>query len=175
MGHVLFWEQRALTLVRAALGDEKAPSLRLPGEEGEWIHRQRRDRRPNPCPRNWDDLWSALHAYWGRVVKGRRRAFGARPVRSGRPRPHPQHTLAYDIIANNTFDHDGEHLVNLRGWSGSRIVGLMKFGFVLPYAESRDVAELARLAEELGWDGFFVWKPVWASHVGDAGGRRDAH
>ncbi len=37
----------------------------------------------------------------------------------------------------------------------------MKFGFVLPYAEARDAAELARLAEESGWDGFFVWEPVW--------------
>jgi len=37
----------------------------------------------------------------------------------------------------------------------------MKHGFVLPYAEARDAAELARLAEESGWDGFFVWEPVW--------------
>lgn len=37
----------------------------------------------------------------------------------------------------------------------------MKFGFVLPYAEARDAAELAHLAEQSGWDGFFVWEPVW--------------
>jgi alkanesulfonate monooxygenase SsuD/methylene tetrahydromethanopterin reductase-like flavin-dependent oxidoreductase (luciferase family) len=37
----------------------------------------------------------------------------------------------------------------------------MKHGFVLPYAEARDAAELARLAESSGWDGFFVWEPVW--------------
>lgn len=37
----------------------------------------------------------------------------------------------------------------------------MRFGFVLPYAEARDAAELAHLAEESGWDGFFVWEPVW--------------
>jgi len=37
----------------------------------------------------------------------------------------------------------------------------MKHGFVLPYAEARDAAELAHLAEESGWDGFFVWEPVW--------------
>lgn len=38
---------------------------------------------------------------------------------------------------------------------------MMKHGFVLPYAEARDAAELAQLAEKAGWDGFFVWEPVW--------------
>ena len=38
---------------------------------------------------------------------------------------------------------------------------MMKHGFVLPYAEARDAAELAHLAETSGWDGFFVWEPVW--------------
>jgi len=37
----------------------------------------------------------------------------------------------------------------------------MKFGFVLPYGDARVVAELAKQAEETGWDGFFVWDPVW--------------
>ncbi len=37
----------------------------------------------------------------------------------------------------------------------------MKYGFVLPYGDARDAAELARLAESAGWDGFFVWEPVW--------------
>lgn len=37
----------------------------------------------------------------------------------------------------------------------------MKFGFVMPFGEARAAAELARLAEEAGWDGFFVWEPVW--------------
>lgn len=37
----------------------------------------------------------------------------------------------------------------------------MKFGFVLPYGNARAAAEIAQLAERSGWDGFFVWEPVW--------------
>jgi alkanesulfonate monooxygenase SsuD/methylene tetrahydromethanopterin reductase-like flavin-dependent oxidoreductase (luciferase family) len=37
----------------------------------------------------------------------------------------------------------------------------MRFGWVLPYGEARTAAELAALAERHGWDGFFVWEPVW--------------
>lgn len=37
----------------------------------------------------------------------------------------------------------------------------MRFGFVLPYGDARTVADLAREAEAVGWDGFFVWEPVW--------------
>ncbi len=37
----------------------------------------------------------------------------------------------------------------------------MRFGFVLPYGDARAAAELAVLAEQAGWDGFFVWEPVW--------------
>lgn len=37
----------------------------------------------------------------------------------------------------------------------------MKYGVVLPYGDARTAAEVARLAEEAGWDGFFVWEPVW--------------
>ena len=37
----------------------------------------------------------------------------------------------------------------------------MKFGFVLPYGDARAAAEMAALAEASGWDGFFVWEPVW--------------
>ena len=37
----------------------------------------------------------------------------------------------------------------------------MKYGFVLPRGEARDAADLARAAERAGWDGFFVWEPVW--------------
>src|SRR5688572_19821321 len=37
----------------------------------------------------------------------------------------------------------------------------MKFGFVLPSGDARAAAELAELAEASGWDGFFVWEPVW--------------
>ncbi len=37
----------------------------------------------------------------------------------------------------------------------------MKYGFVLPYGDARTAAELAQAAEAAGWDGFFVWEPVW--------------
>ncbi len=37
----------------------------------------------------------------------------------------------------------------------------MKFGFVLPKGDARIAAELALQAEKSGWDGFFVWEPVW--------------
>jgi alkanesulfonate monooxygenase SsuD/methylene tetrahydromethanopterin reductase-like flavin-dependent oxidoreductase (luciferase family) len=37
----------------------------------------------------------------------------------------------------------------------------MKFGFVLPYGDARGAAELAHEAEQVGWDGFFVYEPVW--------------
>jgi alkanesulfonate monooxygenase SsuD/methylene tetrahydromethanopterin reductase-like flavin-dependent oxidoreductase (luciferase family) len=37
----------------------------------------------------------------------------------------------------------------------------MKYGFVLPFGSARDAANLAYAAEQAGWDGFFVWEPVW--------------
>jgi len=37
----------------------------------------------------------------------------------------------------------------------------MKFGFVMPYGDARKSATLAAEAEKAGWDGFFVWEPVW--------------
>jgi alkanesulfonate monooxygenase SsuD/methylene tetrahydromethanopterin reductase-like flavin-dependent oxidoreductase (luciferase family) len=37
----------------------------------------------------------------------------------------------------------------------------MKYGFVLPWGDARTTADLAALAEASGWDGFFVWEPVW--------------
>jgi alkanesulfonate monooxygenase SsuD/methylene tetrahydromethanopterin reductase-like flavin-dependent oxidoreductase (luciferase family) len=37
----------------------------------------------------------------------------------------------------------------------------MKYGFVLPDGDARTAADVARAAEEAGWDGFFVWEPVW--------------
>jgi alkanesulfonate monooxygenase SsuD/methylene tetrahydromethanopterin reductase-like flavin-dependent oxidoreductase (luciferase family) len=37
----------------------------------------------------------------------------------------------------------------------------MKYGFVMPFADARAAADLARDAERAGWDGFFVWEPVW--------------
>ncbi len=37
----------------------------------------------------------------------------------------------------------------------------MRFGWVLPYGDARTAGELAAVAEAHGWDGFFVWEPVW--------------
>ena len=37
----------------------------------------------------------------------------------------------------------------------------MRYGFVLPHGDARTAADLAHEAEEAGWDGFFVWEPVW--------------
>jgi hypothetical protein len=37
----------------------------------------------------------------------------------------------------------------------------MKYGFVLPQGDARAAAEFAQTAEACGWDGFFVWEPVW--------------
>jgi alkanesulfonate monooxygenase SsuD/methylene tetrahydromethanopterin reductase-like flavin-dependent oxidoreductase (luciferase family) len=37
----------------------------------------------------------------------------------------------------------------------------MKFGFVLPNGDARVAADFARDAEAAGWDGFFVYEPVW--------------
>jgi len=37
----------------------------------------------------------------------------------------------------------------------------MHFGFVVPWADAGEVGELAAAAEEAGWDGLFVWEPVW--------------
>jgi hypothetical protein len=37
----------------------------------------------------------------------------------------------------------------------------MKYGFVLPRGDARTAADFAQQAENHGWDGFFVWEPVW--------------
>jgi hypothetical protein len=39
----------------------------------------------------------------------------------------------------------------------------MKFGFVLPFGDARFAAICARQAEKAGWDGFFVWEPIWGT------------
>jgi alkanesulfonate monooxygenase SsuD/methylene tetrahydromethanopterin reductase-like flavin-dependent oxidoreductase (luciferase family) len=37
----------------------------------------------------------------------------------------------------------------------------MKFGFVLPSGDVRTTADMAALAEQAGWDGYFIREPVW--------------
>ena len=37
----------------------------------------------------------------------------------------------------------------------------MRKGLVVPYADSRDFADLATLAEEHGWDGIFTWEALY--------------
>jgi luciferase-like monooxygenase len=37
----------------------------------------------------------------------------------------------------------------------------MNFGYVYPGGDALMAAEHARAAEKAGWDGFFVWDPVW--------------
>jgi alkanesulfonate monooxygenase SsuD/methylene tetrahydromethanopterin reductase-like flavin-dependent oxidoreductase (luciferase family) len=37
----------------------------------------------------------------------------------------------------------------------------VRFGFVVPWADADEVGELAVAAERNGWDGLFVWEPVW--------------
>jgi hypothetical protein len=37
----------------------------------------------------------------------------------------------------------------------------VKAGVILPTGGPREAAEIAREAEQGGWDGFFVWEPVW--------------
>jgi alkanesulfonate monooxygenase SsuD/methylene tetrahydromethanopterin reductase-like flavin-dependent oxidoreductase (luciferase family) len=39
--------------------------------------------------------------------------------------------------------------------------GRMRFGFVLPGGDARTAADLAEVLEAAGWDGLFVWEPVW--------------
>jgi hypothetical protein len=37
----------------------------------------------------------------------------------------------------------------------------VKAGVILPTGGPREAAEIARQAEQAGWDGFFIWEPVW--------------
>jgi alkanesulfonate monooxygenase SsuD/methylene tetrahydromethanopterin reductase-like flavin-dependent oxidoreductase (luciferase family) len=37
----------------------------------------------------------------------------------------------------------------------------VKYGFVLPSGDARTAADLAVVLEAAGWDGIFVWEPVW--------------
>ena len=42
----------------------------------------------------------------------------------------------------------------------------MKYGFVLPFGDARTAANMAYDAENSGWEGFFVWEPVWGIDAG---------
>ena len=37
----------------------------------------------------------------------------------------------------------------------------MRFGFVVPHGDASDVADMAAVAEETGWDGLFVWEGIY--------------
>ncbi len=37
----------------------------------------------------------------------------------------------------------------------------MKFGFVLPQGDAATAVAIAQELEKAGWDGFFMWEPVW--------------
>lgn len=37
----------------------------------------------------------------------------------------------------------------------------MQYGFVLPWGDATTAMSLAQEAETAGWDGFFMWDPVW--------------
>ncbi len=41
------------------------------------------------------------------------------------------------------------------------MVTAMRFGFVVPYADARQFADIAALGERNGWDGVFTWEAVW--------------
>ena len=41
----------------------------------------------------------------------------------------------------------------------------MRFGFVVPYADAREFAEIAALGEEHGWDGVFTWEAVYGVYA----------
>jgi alkanesulfonate monooxygenase SsuD/methylene tetrahydromethanopterin reductase-like flavin-dependent oxidoreductase (luciferase family) len=37
----------------------------------------------------------------------------------------------------------------------------MRFGFVVPHGDAADIAQMAELAEQAGWDGLFVWEGIY--------------
>ena len=41
----------------------------------------------------------------------------------------------------------------------------MRYGFVVPFGDPREFAELAALGEEHGWDGVFTWEVVWGQQA----------
>lgn len=53
------------------------------------------------------------------------------------------------------------HLTAAELSAGAASFSRMKYGFVMAYGDARAAAELAALAEQHGWDGFFVWESIW--------------
>ena len=41
----------------------------------------------------------------------------------------------------------------------------MRYGFIVPKGDPRTVADLAREAEESGWDGVFYWDGIWVGEM----------
>jgi hypothetical protein len=41
----------------------------------------------------------------------------------------------------------------------------MRYGFVVPFADAREFAELAALGERHGWDGVFTWESLYGEHA----------
>jgi alkanesulfonate monooxygenase SsuD/methylene tetrahydromethanopterin reductase-like flavin-dependent oxidoreductase (luciferase family) len=41
----------------------------------------------------------------------------------------------------------------------------MRFGFVVPYATTREFTELAAAGERCGWDAVFTWEALWGEHA----------
>jgi alkanesulfonate monooxygenase SsuD/methylene tetrahydromethanopterin reductase-like flavin-dependent oxidoreductase (luciferase family) len=41
----------------------------------------------------------------------------------------------------------------------------MRFGFVVPYASTREFTELAAAGERCGWDAVFTWEALWGEHA----------
>jgi hypothetical protein len=41
----------------------------------------------------------------------------------------------------------------------------MRYGFVVPYAEAREFAEVAALGEQHGWDAVFTWESLYGEHA----------
>ena len=41
----------------------------------------------------------------------------------------------------------------------------MRYGFVVPKGDPHTVADLAREAEEAGWDGVFYWDGIWVGEM----------
>ena len=121
VGHVLFWERRALTLVRAALAGQKTPSLRLPGEEAGWIHRLNAEIDVQTRAQDWATLWGTW-APTGAELLEVVGSLSEQDLFAADGLARILNTPAYDIVANNTFDHYSEHLLNIRAWRGGQVV-----------------------------------------------------